>query len=308
MINDALQQLILQMDAQNKLLYAKELTGGVSANVMYVEIEQKGDRIQKKIVREYGEIDRKRNPKVAKDEYELLHMLHTQGFAVPKPYYYALQSSVDWDKPYLVIEYVEGSTDFPEDPSPSYIFQLAEQLSCIHKLDISRADLSFLPRLHDDYGKRIGNRPETLDESLQEGEIRDVLEKVWPLPQHNNSALLHGDFWPGNVLWKNGRIAAVIDWEDAQTGDPLADLANVRLELLWAFGLEAMHSFTDHYLKHNEIDISTLPYWDLCAALRPASKLAGWGLDTRTEQKMRKRHKRFVAQAFEKIKQPSEEA
>jgi aminoglycoside phosphotransferase (APT) family kinase protein len=34
------------------------------------------------------------------------------------------------------------------------------------------------------------------------------------------------------VLWRDGRIVAVIDWEDAQVGDPLADLANTRLELL----------------------------------------------------------------------------
>ena len=29
-------------------------------------------------------------------------------------------------------------------------------------------------------------------------------------------ALLHGDYWPGNVLWKNGALVGVIDWEDTQ--------------------------------------------------------------------------------------------
>jgi aminoglycoside phosphotransferase (APT) family kinase protein len=36
----------------------------------------------------------------------------------------------------------------------------------------------------------------------------------------------------------------VLDWEDAAIGDPLADVANVRLELLWARGIEAMEPFT----------------------------------------------------------------
>jgi hypothetical protein len=44
-----------------------------------------------------------------------------------------------------------------------------------------------------------------------------------------------------------------------------------------------------------------LPYWDLCAALRPASKLGAWGLDEATEQRMRHLHKVFVTQALERL-------
>jgi hypothetical protein len=40
---------------------------------------------------------------------------------------------------------------------------------------------------------------------------------------------------------------AVIDWEDAAIGDPLADVANARLELTWAIGLEAMEDFIRQY-------------------------------------------------------------
>ncbi|MGT5522875.1 phosphotransferase family protein, partial [Escherichia coli] len=90
-------------------------------------------------------------------------------------------------------------------------------------------------------------------------------EAAWPFYQQNKSVLLHGDFWPGNVLWKDGQLVAVIDWEDAQIGDPLADLGNSRLEILWASGSEAMHSFTRHYQAMTDIDFSNLPYWDLFA-------------------------------------------
>ncbi len=34
------------------------------------------------------------------------------------------------------------------------------------------------------------------------------------------------------MLWKDGQLVAVIDWEDAPLGDPLADVANSRLESL----------------------------------------------------------------------------
>jgi aminoglycoside phosphotransferase (APT) family kinase protein len=99
------------------------------------------------------------------------------------------------------------------------------------------------------------------------------------------------------VLWRDGRIVAVIDWEDAQVGDPLADLANTRLELLWAFGPQAMQAFTRRYGALHAVDWTDLPYWDLCAALRPAGRLASWGLDPATANKMRARHRLFVRQA-----------
>ncbi|MCA9973725.1 MAG: phosphotransferase, partial [Anaerolineales bacterium] len=84
----------------------------------------------------------------------------------------------------------------------------------------------------------------------------------------NPPTLLHGDFWPGNVLWHNGRLAAIIDWEDAARGDPLIDLARSRSEIAWILGPAALDAFTRHYLALAAIHTADLPYWDLCAALR----------------------------------------
>jgi thiamine kinase-like enzyme len=111
---------------------------------------------------------------------------------------------------------------------------------------------------------------------------------------------LHGDYWPGNLVWRAGALVAVIDWEDARVGDPLADLANSRLELLFFFGAEAMQTFTTRYLAGAaaDLDVAHLPYWDLCAALRPCSKLSTWGLEAALEQQLRERHHTFVAQAL----------
>jgi len=165
-------------------------------------------------------------------------------------------------------------------------------------------DLSFLPTQEQKYAKKVSERPPNLDESIDEGCIRDVLESAGRLSQHNASVLLHGDFWPGNLLWKDGRIVAVIDWEDAALGDPLADVANSRLEILWAFGIDAMYSFTQQYQSIATIDFTCLPIWDLFAALRPAFKIAEWAGDDIAEQTMRERHRFFVAQAFTNLAVP----
>src|SRR5260370_28057267 len=294
------EQVVHKLDPQSKLLRTWELKGGVSARVTALETLRPDGHTQKMIVRQHGEVDLKHNPQVAADEFKLLQLLHSVGLATPAPYRLD-QSGEIFSTPYLVIEYIEGKSEFAPSNLPDLLLQLATQLSRIHQVDCSHPDVSFLPNIEQRYAEKLRERPAQVDESIDEGHIRDTLEAVWPIHQRNKTVLLHGDFWPGNILWKDGQLVAVIDWEDAALGDPLADLANSRLEILWAFGIDAMHSFTQQYRSMTTIDFTNLAYWDLCAALRPVAQLAQWGLDDTTERTMRERHRWFVTQAFEKL-------
>ncbi len=294
------EQVVQKFAPQSKLLRAWELKGGISAQVTALEIEQADGQTKKMIVRQHGEVDLKHNPQIAAHEFTLLHLLHSAGLAVPTPYYLD-QSNEIFSTPYIVIEYIEGQTEFALPSETDLIQQFATHLSRIHQVDCSHLDVSFLPKQEHRYAAKLRERPTNLDESLDEGHIREVLAAALPFPQHNTSALLHGDFWPGNTLWRDGQLVAVIDWEDAEFGDPLADLANSRLEILWAFGREAMERFTEHYISITPLDFTNLPYWDLCAALRPASKIAEWAGDDLIEKNMREGHRMFITQAFERL-------
>jgi len=258
-----------------------------------VEVVQPDGQCRKLLIRRHGVRDRQRNPLIATTEFRLLQLLHQTAVAAPTPYYLD-QAGEFFNAPCLVMDYVEGATEFAPENLTEFVEQMATQLAQIHRVDIVRYDLSFLASSD----KGFGERPTHLDGSLQEAQIRDQLEARWPLTQINPSVLLHGDFWPGNLLWRDGRLAVVIDWEDAAVGDPLADVGNCRLELLWALGVEAMTHFTEHYQRITTLDWANLPYWDLCAALRPAGKLHTWGLDAAVETAMRASHHWFVTQAF----------
>ena len=294
------EQVVQKFYPQSKLQRAWKLSGGVSAQVTALEITQPDNSLQKMIVRLHGEVDFKNNPNIAADEFKLLQILHSEGLAVPKPYYLDPSGQI-FPTPYLIIEFVEGESEFAPSNLTGFLFQMASHLAKIHAVDCSKLDLSFLPDQEKIYTEKIRMRPAQLDASIDEGSIRDILEAAWPLPQLNKSGLLHGDYWPGNILWKDNQLAAVIDWEDAKLGDPLADLGNTRLEIMWAFGSEALDTFTGYYKSMTALDFTNLPYWDLCAALRPAFKIAEWAGDAATEAKMRQGHKLFITQAFEKL-------
>ena len=290
-------RLLHKFEPQSTLLRAWGLTGGVSAQITALEVQQQGGQTKRLIVRQHGPRDLAQNPRIAADEFRLLSILQSAGLPTPKPYY--LDESGDiFPTPYIVVEYIEGQPEFAPADLPDFIRQMAVQLARIHRVDHAAADLSFLPSQTQNVTGRLRQRPPVLDTSLQEDRIRDALDATWPPAQHNASALLHGDYWPGNLLWKDDELIGVIDWEDAASGDPLVDLANTRLEILWAFDSDAMQQFTQHYQAITAVDMTNLPLWDLCAALRPASRIAEWAGDPQREQVMRAAHRVFTQQAL----------
>jgi aminoglycoside phosphotransferase (APT) family kinase protein len=263
------------------------------------------------VVRRPNEKQLRQNPHAAADEFKLLQIMKALGLATPTPYH-CDSSGVIFPTPYLVIAYIEGVMEFSPANLDDYVLQLATQLAQIHRIDCSQLDLAFLPPITPRFTAQLSTRPAMVNTSLAEARLRETLEAVWPLPQQNVSALLHGDYWPGNVLWQDRQLMAVIDWEDAALGDPLADFAISRLDSLWIFGLPAFNSFTQHYQSLLDIDYTHLPYWDLCAALRlvrlAGADLIDWaaffppfGRPDITASTIREHYQFFITQAFEKL-------
>lgn len=298
--NTKFEQLVRRIDPSSKLRRTWPLTGGVSAQVTAFEFEQTDGQTRKLVVRQHGAADLVQNPHLAAAEFRLLQLLRTHHLPVPAPYYLD-QSSQIFPTPFIVVEYIKSTPEDVPPHLPDLIFQLATHLARIHSLTAAAVDLSFLPQQEKRAAQTLRDRPAAVESAFDEGRIRAILESVWPLPPRNPTVLLHGDFWPGNILWQEGRLVAIIDWEDAATGDPLADLANSRLELLWAYGRAAMRRFTRQYQALAPLDCSHLLYWDLYAALRPMSKIATWGLDPPTEKRMRTRLRWFIKQAFDML-------
>lgn len=250
-----------------QLLRAWPLQGGVSAQVIALEITQPNEAPRKLVLRQHGPVDLQRNPHIARDEFRLLAALHRAGIAVPQPILVD-ESDQGLPTPYVLMAFVEGVPDFaPIDPNAS-VAQLADQLLAIHALDWRACGLGFL-----------SEQPHAT------------------IPNRNPIRLLHGDYWPGNVLWREGRPAAVIDWEDAHLGDPLSDLANTQLELMCALGVEAMQAFTTHYQRRAMLDYAQLPEWSRWVGQRLLAKVHDWGLDAADENRIRTRAEQFIAQA-----------
>jgi aminoglycoside phosphotransferase (APT) family kinase protein len=189
-------------------------------------------------------------------EHELLTRLHERGLPVARPR--LLDTSG-----VLVLDFVDGTTELPADPTAT----MAKTLAQIHA-----TPLDALPVL-----------PERNDPLLELLEWRgDAPELERALERRGRfcgpARLLHGDYWPGNLLWRNALLVAVLDWEDAAVGDPLSDLACARAELACAAGEAVSQRFTDEYLGQTGLDASRLPVWDLYVSTAALMSMDQWGL------------------------------
>ena len=235
--------------------------------------------------------DRLRNPDIARDEFCLLKTLKRAGLPVAQPLYLAH----DHAPPYFIATYIAGSPRSAADDRSAFCRTLAEILTEIHAVDLARWEMSFLPR----QAERLAEYLDTA--ATADKRIRHAMRRAAHRIKPGGTALLHGDYWPGNLLWQGDKLSGIIDWEDAMLGDPLADLGKSRLEMLWALGEQAMAEYSAHYLALNpQLEASALPFWDLWGAAR-LPHYASFAADASNVAAMRRQYDRFTQAAFDAL-------
>lgn len=275
------------------------LEGGVSSRMHALELVAPDGATQRLVVRQPGAASAEWKPlddSAARTEHALHQALDGLGLAVPAVRLLDTSSEL-LDTPYFVMDLVEGTTEVEEATLPDALDRMAAFLVHLHGCDLGAVDLPDLPRRDDPIAETL----EHLPPSPMGQRVRQVLEGLGSAPGAGQVALLHGDFWPGNVIWRDGEIAAVIDWEDAALGDPLCDLAGARVELLWRYGAEAMERFTDAYVGSTDRDLARLPYWELLVSGGGLASMGNWGLEPADEARMRERGTWFFEAAASQV-------
>lgn len=305
-MSDWVRDLLSQALPSARVVEVTSAPGGISGDTRFVRLAKASGETVELAVKRPGARFGRRDPVRVEREFRLLEAAYSAGIPVARPVY------MDPELLAMAMERLPGAPAFhPPDPIEASE-RMADLSAAVHlaftgetgraKLAAAlAAGLSEMPRSRESYAAPAAEP----DESLGETRIRNLLAAAWP-PPPNPMTLVHGDLWPGNVLWSDGHISGLIDWEDARLGDPLDDIGITRLDIWWQYGEEAMEAFTERYFSLVPWTAEALPVWDLVAALRPCGQIQDWahGLDDVisdqppiTEEHMRSVHARFVARA-----------
>jgi len=213
------------------------------------------------------------------EEFKVLQCAHRHGIPVPKPLYY---SSDVLDRPFLIMERVYGETypkrllndDRYSRTRERWAAQLGEILAHIHAIPLG-GELGFLKRFsiaeQIERNESIWRATKGNDSPILEYAFRWLRKNI---PQEHPSCFLHADFRMGNIMCDEQGIKCILDWELAQIGDPMYDIAVMCMKS-WRFdkpgnrvgGFGAEEDFLREYCRAGgfPVDRARIRYYEILA-------------------------------------------
>jgi len=219
-------------------------------------------------------------------EHRIIAAVGRTGVPVPRALGLCTDTDVN-DAPFYVMSHVDGevldSADKAALLDPSLregaSHHLIDVLAELHAVDVDAVGLGDLAR-REGYIERQLKRWRTQWENSKTRELPAIDEVEARLSRHVPSqqgvVIAHGDYRFGNCLTdvKQGRIAAVLDWELCTLGDPLADVGY--LGVYWsdgpssalrandptpAGGFPSYASLVERYARTTGRDVSEIDYY-----------------------------------------------
>lgn len=170
-------------------------------------------------------------------EYRLLEALESTAVPVAKPLHYCTDTSVIGSE-FYIMQHVEGrifwNQALPDQSAVERSAMFDEMNKClaaIHSVDFDAVGLRDFGRMANYYPRQL-SRWTCQYRASQTAFYPDVEHLLnWlkdnMIPDDGEVSLTHGDYRMDNLIWhpEKPEILAVIDWELATVGHPLADLA-----------------------------------------------------------------------------------
>ncbi len=169
-------------------------------------------------------------------EFKLISALHPAGFPVPRPVALCEDKSI-LGSMFYVMEMVEGRSfwdgalpDITKEDRRAIYEALIDTLAHLHTLDPETPGLAEFGRPGNYFERQIGRwtkqyRAAQTDDIVEMERLIEWLPCT--VPAQSRTSIIHGDYRIDNLIFAKDRpdVLAVIDWELATLGDPLADFA-----------------------------------------------------------------------------------
>ena len=274
-----------------EIINVSELSGGFSTDVFLLELT-KSENISKLVLRMEAGLPSENS---AKTEYKLLECLKETTIPSAVPVYLDSSGS-HLGKPFFISSYIEGTQNLGSKDDAFFIETIANQLKNIHMVNTD--NLPKLPLRVDPLEGLLDYLPKK-DNWI---EIREYIKELSFEKYNEDFKLLHGDFWPGNLLWKSHNIVGVVDWDYAAIGDPLYDLAVSCLMFRYLYGRQDMESFKVAYIDQSEFDEKRFLLWSINIASSTLYFINEWRLTNEDKDKMIDTAKLIISESYDQIR------
>ena len=218
-------------------------------------------------------------------EYRLLSALHPLSFPVPQPLAICMDESVI-GAIFYVMEAAKGRSyangALPEfDPATRRRMydQLVDTLADLHVIDPEAVGLGDFGKPGNYFERQVMRwtrqyRDSQTDHLPEMERLIAFLPET--LPEQSRSSIVHGDYRIDNALFDgDGTLTAVLDWELATLGDPLADFSYLAMQWmmpadggaglagldLTSLGIPGLHEVVARYSERSGVPVASDLDW-----------------------------------------------
>jgi aminoglycoside phosphotransferase (APT) family kinase protein len=218
-------------------------------------------------------------------EYRLLSGLHPVGFPVPEPLALCDDPEVIGAIFYIMEmakgrPYADGALPDFDAPTRRRMYeQLVDTLADLHNIDPITADLADFGRTGNYFERQVMRWTRQYRDS--ETDYLPEMERLIAflpetLPQQSRTSVVHGDYRIDNVVFDgDGTLTAVLDWELATLGDPLADFSYLAMQWMMpadgtaglagldlkALGIPTLEEIIERYSERSGVPVAGQLDW-----------------------------------------------
>jgi len=311
---EAVAALVERLAPGGRLVRGRRLRGGLGCRMDVLGIERPDGSRWKVSLRRFVREHRFSTPEHVTQEFDVLRLVETAGVPAPRPVFLDARGEY-FGVPVMVMTYLPGRPLFATRNIGTWTDVLAEALRTVHAVTPERFDLSGLNvHLREGMRERIEGWDALQSDPLT-AQIHAVLAAGLERIDLSAPTLVHNDYWPGNTVWYRGRLAGIVDWSSAEVGDPRADVAQCRVDLIFSHGIEVADAFREDYERLAGGSLCDLWYFDLLRGVGGFLECEKWlvgyhdmGLRALRPNDVKKRLRAFLRRALQEGKRKSQEA
>ena len=263
------------IDPKASVIATRELIGGISCRMDVMSYSSESGQ-HDVVVRQYGPWHKDDDPHPADVEAEVLLHLANNGVSVPGLVLTDEALKILGSRT-IVTEYVDGEPCVQPRDSTGWSQQLVDVITQVHRLPVPSRLNQIVPLLFTAMDRSF-SRPEPSDDIKSHPlgvELWRKCREMWPSVDKSARNLIHADYWPGNTLWKDDQLVAIVDWEEPRLGEPLWDIAIIVQDSA-IFGIDVEDEVIGHYKRISDRSLTDYRFWRMYVAMSEMSDPGEW--------------------------------
>lgn len=300
-------QIAKAIDPNAHVVSTRKLVGGIASRMDVVELG--GIESPRQVVTRQYYLDDRREGDHARCESTTLRVLAENGVPAPEVVI-GEEASEIFGRPAIVMSYLDGLPNLTPDDPQDWARQLARAIDQYHAIEVPDELIGLLRADYDSLIRWM--KADEPDKRFVEHKLGvklwKAMKQLWPDVDTSARNLLHTDIWPGNTVWNDGQLLAIVDWEWPGIGEPSSDVAYFLGDAAYS-GFDIEQAFIAEYEKASGRPVKDLLFWKMTAAARAMPDVGPWaqgyaelGLRKMTADDIRQAHHDYVLKLLDEAR------